>query len=261
MFKVQEIIAYLTQLAPPEAAAPGDNVGLLLGDPEAPVVRLMTALTLSADVAQEAIAREASLVVVHHPVIYRPISRIVTTEPTGRVIWQLAKAGISVYCPHTAWDSAALGINQQWAERLGLVEIAPLDSPRPDGSGTGRFGRLPLPARLGDIAEHIKQLLRLPRVGVVGEADRKIVTVGIACGSGAELIPLAADRGCDALVTGELTYHRCLLARALGMAVILVGHFASERFAMERLAELLAHAFPQVEVWCSRQEKDPVVWV
>ncbi len=260
MMKVQDVVDYLDQLAPPDLAAAGDNVGLLVGDPAAAVTRIMTALTLSEDVAEEALRERASLVIVHHPVIYRPISRIVTSDPVGRVLWRLARGGVSVYSPHSAWDSAMQGINQQWAELLGLGRIGPLDEPRPDGAGRGRYGELPAPQTLAELTDKVKSLLNISRVGVVGDLQSRVQIVGIACGSGAELIPLALRRQCHVLISGEMTYHRCLLARASGLSLLLVGHFASERFAMERLAAMLSQKFPQVSVWCSRQESDPIIW-
>ena len=66
--------------------------------------------------------------------------------------------------------------------------------------------------------------------------------------------------GCELLVTGETNFHTCLEAAALGMALILPGHYASERFAVETLAEHLQRQFPATAVWASRTEQDPLVW-
>jgi hypothetical protein len=43
------------------------------------------------------------------------------------------------------------------------------------------------------------------------------------------------------------------------VALVLTGHFASERFAVERLADYLTAAFPALQIWASRDERDPVV--
>jgi putative NIF3 family GTP cyclohydrolase 1 type 2 len=74
------------------------------------------------------------------------------------------------------------------------------------------------------------------------------------------LLAVAQDRGCDCFVTGEARFHTCLEAEARGIALILAGHFASERFAVEALAEVLAVQFPTAVVWASRREFDPVRW-
>jgi putative NIF3 family GTP cyclohydrolase 1 type 2 len=60
------------------------------------------------------------------------------------------------------------------------------------------------------------------------------------------------------LLTGEATFHTCLEARSLGIGLGLLGHFSSERFAMESLAKQLAYEVDSIEVWPSKNESDPV---
>ena len=68
----------------------------------------------------------------------------------------------------------------------------------------------------------------------------------------------ALAAGWDVFVTGEMGFHDCLRCRSLGVGVVLTGHYASERFALERLAERLANQNPGVTVWASRAESDPI---
>ena len=93
----------------------------------------------------------------------------------------------------------------------------------------------------------------------VGPLDHPITKVGFACGSGGSFVAQAARRGCQLLVTGEAAFHDCLLAESLGMALGLLGHFHSERKAMDRLAERLAAEFPALTVAASQSESDPIV--
>src|SRR5882672_6820935 len=115
MVSVGTIVEYLEQFAPPHLAADWDNVGLLLGDREARCERVMTCLTLTPAVAQEAIQADVQLVVTHHPILFRPIQRLTTDMPEGRMLLSLAKAGVAVYSPHTAFDNTAGGINDALA--------------------------------------------------------------------------------------------------------------------------------------------------
>ncbi len=94
-----------------------------------------------------------------------------------------------------------------------------------------------------------------PRVVDSGKAIRK---VGIVCGSGGSLLESAVRCECDLFVSGEATFHQCLEAQAAGVSMLLIGHFASEKFAMDHLAEVCRAEFPDLEVWGSRNEKDPV---
>jgi putative NIF3 family GTP cyclohydrolase 1 type 2 len=67
--------------------------------------------------------------------------------------------------------------------------------------------------------------------------------------------------GCTTFLTGEIKLHQSLEARAMGLAVIAVGHHASERFSMEVLAGRLSEAVPGLSCWASRDEADPLQWL
>lgn len=257
------ICEYLDALAPATLAEEWDNVGLLAGDPAAEVARVMTCLTITPDSAREAAERRADLVVSHHPLPFRPLQRLVTDTTVGRLLWQLITHQIAIYSPHTAFDSAAHGINQRLAHGLGLLDIVPLRpvAGAPEGTGSGRMGRVPQPATLCDMAARLKQFLSLEHLQYVGSPDARIERVAVACGAAGEFLPKARDAGCHLLVLGETNLHTCLEAEATGIALLLPGHFASERFAVDRLAEVLSGAFPTVEVWSSVEERDPIGWL
>lgn len=85
--------------------------------------------------------------------------------------------------------------------------------------------------------------------------------MGIVCGSGGDMLRDLLAAGCTTLVTGEVRLHTAAEAAASGLAVIAVGHHASERFAMERLALLLAEKVPGLTTWASRTERDPLTWL
>jgi dinuclear metal center YbgI/SA1388 family protein len=126
MQTVDAVIAYLDQFAPPSLAAEWDNVGLLLGDHAAPVERIMTCLTVTPASGAEAVERHAQLIVTHHPILFRPVKRLTTADAEGRMLLSLVRAGVAVYCPHTAFDNTRDGINELLAARLGLTDVRPL---------------------------------------------------------------------------------------------------------------------------------------
>ena len=70
--------------------------------------------------------------------------------------------------------------------------------------------------------------------------------------------PPPSQTSCDGFLTGEASFHRAIDAEAAGIALVLVGHYASERFALELLADDLRAAFAGVEAWASRREQDPL---
>ncbi len=122
---VREMVRLLEDWFPPRLAESWDNVGLLLGDEQAPVRRVMTTLTLTDESADEAIHERADLVVSHHPIFFRKITRLTAQGPEGAA-YKLARTGISLYSPHTSFDGGREGINEQWAKLLQLEDTCPL---------------------------------------------------------------------------------------------------------------------------------------
>lgn len=261
---IQQIVQVLEQWAPPDLAESWDNTGLLLGDRRTEISRIMTCLTLTPDVATEAIQRRAGLVVSHHPILFKPVQRITSDTPEGNMLLELIGAGVAVYSPHTAFDSAEQGINQSLAERLGLRQVAPLrvlsSSPETPPRGSGRFGELPESASMEEFLHRIHSALKVTRLEFTGDRKLPVSRVAVACGSAAEFLRDARQRDCQLLVTGEARFHAFLEARTTGIGLVAIGHYASERPAVDDLAAHLHRAFPDVEVWASQLERDPVQW-
>jgi dinuclear metal center YbgI/SA1388 family protein len=277
--KLKELIDALQRIAPLGIAESWDNVGLLVGDPASSIAKIMTCLTLSDSVLEEAIDRKIGLVVSHHPIPFRPLTRITTEDPTGRILWRAMQHSIAIYSPHTAWDNAHEGINRQLAGLLHLGNLRPLvplnraansqsgnsqtgkvkqgtslDDPMERELGCGVIGEFAKPVRIDDLVERLGVSIRGMSVRCTDSGERLVNRIGIVCGSGGSMLSKAAGERCDLFLTGEATYHQCLEAEARGVAMLMIGHFASEAFSMRKLAELLARAFPQLDVGASESE-------
>ena len=124
--------------------------------------------------------------------------------------------------------------------------------PHQEGQGAGRWGKLGGSLALGDLARRLMRFLGIANLQIVGNVEQKIRTVAVACGAAGEFLEVARKAGSDAMVLGEARFHTCLEAEAWGIGLLLPGHFASERFAVEELAGLLAEQFPGVHVWASK---------
>jgi dinuclear metal center YbgI/SA1388 family protein len=260
---IQDICEFLESVAPLRLAEDWDNVGLLVGDRRRTVQRVMTCLTATRDSVAEAVERRADLIVTHHPLPFQPLQRITTDSLAGEMLLRLAEHRIGVYSPHTAFDTAQAGINQCLAEGLGLVDIAPL-VPGAESRcepGAGRWGALSAPETLSAFTRRVKEFLSVPGLHMLGDPHRTVRRVAVACGSAGHFWEAARRAGCELLITGEMRFHKCLEAQASDLALLLPGHFASERFAVERLGQLLGAQFAPLEVWASQRERDPLVWV
>lgn len=256
-----QVVEALEQIAPLRLAAGWDSVGLLVGGRRPDIATVLTCLSLTPTVAAEAVRERADLVVTHHPLPFRPVPRITAATATGRVLLELVGAGIAVYSPHTAWDSAAGGINDQLAELAQLGHVHPLEpDPLHHLAGFGRAGTAPDGWSVERLARHLARALGTKAVQVVGP-ERAAGRVGIVCGSGGDALPQLSAAGCTTFVTGELKLHQALDALGLGIAVIALGHHASERFAMETLARRIAERVPGLDCRASRADTDPFAWV
>ena len=280
--KLSSVIGFLERFAPNRLAEEWDNVGLLLGDRTSDCRAVMTCLTITPNVVEEAIDRSVDLIVAHHPLPFRPLKKITTDSVVGSMVLKMAKSNIAIYSPHTAFDSTAQGVNQSIAEKLGLSEVVPIkeidngfarpevekeanasneDAAAPEVFGVGRIGKFDSPASCQEICGTLKKLFDLKLVKFCGELEAKVHKVGIACGSAGQFLNDAKRMGCDAFITGETNFHTCLESIANRIPMFLLGHYGSERFAVEMLADVLSGEFPELSIWPSQSETDPVQYI
>ena len=118
-----DIVAFMEKLAPPYLAEDWDNSGLILGNSKQRVRSIMTCLSVTSKVVEEAVDRKVDILISHHPLIFRGITAINEKDGKGRLIYRLIRNGISVYCAHTNLDAAEEGVNDSLAKALGLKEI------------------------------------------------------------------------------------------------------------------------------------------
>ncbi len=111
------------QWAPPKIKLDYDNVGLLVGDQEQDVSRILVCLDVTEQVVDEAIEKQCELIVSHHPLIFKQISRINPTNEQGRILYKLIRNNIALFTAHTNLDAALDGVSFILANNLGLDEL------------------------------------------------------------------------------------------------------------------------------------------
>jgi dinuclear metal center YbgI/SA1388 family protein len=124
--RLSDHVALLHSWFPPSTADGWDRVGLVYGDLEAPVRRVLFAVDPTHEVALEAAEWGADLLVVHHPLFLKPVHGFTTATPKGRTLGVLARAGCALLTAHTNADQAVGGVSEALALRLGLIEPAPI---------------------------------------------------------------------------------------------------------------------------------------
>ena len=121
--KIRHISTFLNQWAPPGTKMDYDNVGLLVGDPDASVNKVLTCLDITDEIVAEAIQNNCELIVAHHPLIFSKIGSINPTNEQGRIIYKLIKNDIGLLVAHTNLDAALDGVSFVLANILGLDDL------------------------------------------------------------------------------------------------------------------------------------------
>ncbi len=185
---IADVAAALDRFAPTQTAAEWDNVGLLLGDRAGAVERIMTCLTITPDVVEEAVRERVSLIVSHHPILFRGAKQLTADRGDGRIVLPLARAGIAVYSPHTAFDNCPGGVNDILCRRLGIgsaVPLRPREGPRefklavyvPD-SDLAKVSDALFEAGAGVIGQYTQCSFRVPGKGTFYGSDETNPAVG-----------------------------------------------------------------------------------
>ncbi len=249
--RIAEVIRVLEEFAPLGLAEEWDAIGLQLGDPEQDCSVVAVALDLMHATLEEAVAAEAELIVVHHPLLFRPVPKIRYDRPQGHLIQRLCAEKIALYAAHTNLDSTAGGLNDYLAGQIELTAMEPLIPPRPTTPdsfrkqtvGLGRVGLLKQPGTLNQLAKKLAKTFSPEAMRIIGHEHQEVTRVALCTGSGGSLMREAIASGADCYVTGDVKYHQALDAEAAGMAVLDVGHYATEISAIEILMDVLKKSF------------------
>ena len=236
------IIEQMESWASLDMAEEWDNVGLLIGYEIQSVKKILVALDLTDDVLEEAITLDCDFVICHHPPLFSPINRIVSTDSVGFKILGLISNGIGLYCAHTNLDRAVGGVTDCLAKALHFETngaLIPLDEN--DVAGFGRVVHCSKPIRLIELVEHIKKYLNLPNIRYAGDSETLITTIGLCAGSASEprFLEAAKKKGCQVYITGDLRYHVVQGALDMGLTLIDVTHYSGEVFIVPAIAEYL----------------------
>ncbi|MFZ0928875.1 MAG: Nif3-like dinuclear metal center hexameric protein [Syntrophobacteraceae bacterium] len=266
MVRIKDIFQWIDSWAPFRYAESWDNCGLQVGDPESPVTRVLVALDPASSVLREAQELGCQCVVTHHPLLLRPINCVRTDSWPGSVIRQALLSGISVIAAHTNIDAAPQGTNVQLKDLLGLEGVGPLDAEAAHCGdeqylGIGLVGLLPCEATLESLASRLKGVLGGTVVRITGDLRKPVTKVALCTGSGGSMMEKVLASGAEVFITGDLKYHDARFAEESGLAVIDIGHFASEKLILEPFGDFLRSKAKsegaELEVFVSNSEIDP----
>lgn len=228
--KCSKVIEFMNEFAPPKLAEDWDNIGLLVGNEEAEINKILIALDATDAVIDEAIEKGCNMIITHHPLIFKAVGNINSSTALGRRIMKLIKNDIALFSAHTNLDITKNGTNDTLAKLLGLKEIDNLCEPVFDNLGLGKVGVLEKEETFEEFIKAVKASLNLEHLVVSGDKSTKIKKVGLGTGkcSDYEYITLAKQKNCDVYITGDIAYHNAQYANDLNLCLIDATHYFSE---------------------------------
>jgi dinuclear metal center YbgI/SA1388 family protein len=279
--RIREMIEHLERHAPKAYQESYDNAGLIVGDAEAIVRGVLVCLDSTEAVVEEALRLGCNVIVAHHPIIFKGLKTLTGGDYVQRTVMAALRGEVAIYAMHTNLDNVYhRGVNARIAERMGLVDtelLAPRAEPyfeaRPqahDGKtrfvaadatsgtvGSGMIGRLPTPMEELDFLTRLRDWMKTPLVRHTVLLGKPVRRVAVCGGSGGSLLSKAIARGADVFVSADFKYHDFFDAD--GKIVIAdIGHFESEQFTIELLAELISEKFTNFATHCAKVSTNPV---
>ncbi|UXI02075.1 Nif3-like dinuclear metal center hexameric protein [Photobacterium sp. TY1-4] len=200
------------------------------------VSKVIAGVTASQALIDRAIEAQADALLVHHGYFWKG-------EPSEirgmkfRRIKALIDHGINLYAYHLPLDvHPQLGNNAQLAKLLEIEVLGGMEAGNPQSVSV--YGQFDRPLTGEELASRLAIALHREPLHIPG-GPAEIKTVGWCTGGGQDFIELAAQRGLDAFISGEISERTVHSARELGIHYYSAGHHATERYGVKALGEWL----------------------
>ncbi|MTA89953.1 MAG: Nif3-like dinuclear metal center hexameric protein [Actinobacteria bacterium] len=256
---LSNLLSTFEKLWPSHTAEDWDRPGLMIGNPDQQVQKVLLSVDVTADVLEQAVSEGAQLLLTHHPLLLRPVHELGELTLKGNLVSKAIRSNLAIFSAHTNADIAVDGVSQSIAKLFGLTNTSALDTT----SGHGIAGDVD-ETTLIEFARKIAKLLPSTAQGikVAGSSDRKISRVGLVGGAGDSFLPIAAQSGLDLFITSDLRHHPAQdfseQAKLVnGPALIDISHWAAEWVWLDSAAKQLSRLHPEVDFVVSDLRTDP----
>lgn len=251
--KLEKIIDFMEEIAPKEGAMEYDNVGLLVGRGEKDVTRVLTALDCTLDVVREAKEKGCEVIICHHPAIFGGVKKITDETKAGEMLLYAIENNIAIFAAHTNLDFALGGLNDYFLEKLGYKANDTIVENEGRVFETGGI-------TVKELCEKIKSTFDVPHLRVAGDINRESIVGAVCTGSGKSLVNEACEKA-DCYITGDMGHHDILTVLENDCTYIEISHYDSEKIAAELLRNKLSEKFAELEVFVSKENKNPLTFV
>lgn len=213
-----------------------DNSGIIIDCGE-DINGVLLTLDLTVEAVERAKKSGYNLIVTHHPAIYGGISRFDTVNnPQASALSRCMKYEISVISMHLNFDAAPEGIDYWLMRGLGGFEENCKIAAQIDNGGYGRVYDIK-PQTLESFVQQVSKAFNTSKIIVYGDKNNQVSKVASFCGAGCDdyNMSFAADNGADVFVSADMKHHEILALTQRGMAVIVLTHYASENYGLNKI--------------------------
>lgn len=257
---LEEIILEIEKSYPKENAENWDNIGLIVGDKKKEVKKIMLALDADMETINLGINENIDLLITHHPLIFAPIKAINTDTLIGKKIIKAIKKDMAIYSIHTNIDTSFQGLNEYILDKLEIKNFKVLErNTEKKEVGIGRYYKVEKNYTIEEYIGYIKEKLELDRVILyAGEkkGQNQVKKIALVNGAGVSYWKKAYLLGCDTLITGDVKYHDALDAIEMGMKIVDIGHYESEKLFLEIMEKKLNEKF--LDLVIKKNLKSPI---
>lgn len=213
---LNEIYIHLDKISPFELQEKWDNSGLIVGDMAREVSQIVVSLDIDLEMIDK--AKEGTLFVVHHPLIFDKLAQLDLAKYPSNLLEKMILKHQSCIAMHTNFDQTHL--NQYVFEKVLGFRLENQKDFLCTTQGTWHYKAL---------LKHIKEKLDLPTLRVVGKKEN-ITSIALCTGAGASLMD---EVEADCFLTGDIKYHDAMKAMSENLMMVDIGHYESEKFFAE----------------------------
>lgn len=253
---VKDIAAYIEKVAPISLACEWDNVGLIIGDYNRVVKKIVVCLDLTREVLDFAIEKKANIILTHHPFIFKGVKKINMGESYGKIVEDIIKNDISVYAAHTNFDFTHNGLNDVLAKTIDLHYPNSLYMGKCRDRIVGKIGELVEDCTFKDLVNKVRGKLNVDGVRAIGDLEKRVKKVVVFSGAFDESMLEHLKSRVHVIVTGDIKHHVALDIIQKRLCAIDAGHFGTEYIFVDHVKKLLEQSFKDIEVLKLESERD-----
>ncbi len=251
--KIKEIVSALERFAPLPLQESFDNAGLQVGVTEAEVSGALLCLDVTEEVIREAADLGCNLIVAHHPLLFHPLKHVSEETHVERCLRLAVKNDICIYASHTNMDNAEDGVNYKMAQKIGLVDVVPME-------GGGVIGYLPIAEDSLAFLQRMKDVFRAECLQHNELLQRPVQSVALCGGAGDFMLDKAIELEADAFLTGEMHYH-LFFGHEQQIQIGVLGHYESEQYTTEIFYSIIEEVAPKLPLFVTATDGNPVKYL